>query len=314
MTIKTAAIEIRKDAEGVDRQVYRVNVPGQRELIAILTTDTVTVLGKPRGRIKYRGQISTEIAEFFLNATSDIVPNFLIDTEDCLPANMLLGDYCRPLSVKFITRRYLTGSLYEEYLSGDGMTPWGRLEDGLPNYHRFHELQLTPMVKIANDAYAPISEKSIVECGMLNVAEMKYVRTKCLELFMRGEFLAAKVGLTLADTKFEFGWNVYGGLVLIDELLTPDVSRYWQAQDKPYSDENPPEMEKSSEYLSAWVYCQAEKRGAETDEIELTATARREAYYSYLEIYRQLFGFPFSPVKNPQNPERTLRRYLESCF
>lgn len=101
--------------------------------------------------------------------------------------------------------------------------------------------------------------------------------------------------------------------MVIDELLTPDCSRYWQSQNEPYSDENPPRAEKSSEYLSSWVRRKAEKLGVHTDEISVPASVRREAFYAYGEIYWQLIGLRFSPVKT-RDTMVALRNYLISHF
>ncbi|MFV0485037.1 MAG: phosphoribosylaminoimidazolesuccinocarboxamide synthase [Candidatus Saccharimonadales bacterium] len=309
-------IEVRESLGAVDRRVYTLSIPKRDKMIAILTTDEVTVLGVPRGQVKDRGQICTAIAEFFLNATDDIMPNFLIATDDDgqLPPNVMLGEYCEPIPVKFIARRYLTGSLYEEYTNNDGVTSWGKLEDGLPRYHQFKELMLTPMLRITTGEYEPITEDEIISMGVMKPADLWYAREKCVELYTRGEFFASKAGLTLADTKFEFGWNVHGGMVLIDELLTPDCSRYWQSQEAAFSDENPPKAETSSEHLSAWVRQQAAKHDMPTDDVVVPSRVRREAYFTYAEIYRQLLETTFSPIKPPRDVVRALKTYVANNF
>lgn len=312
---KNAVQILRRRDENADRQVYDITTSDERKLIAILTTDAVTVLGKPRGKVKYRGQICTAIAEYFLNATDDIVPNFLAHMpEESIHPNVLFGEYCKPMQVKFIARRYLTGSLYDAYIDGEGVTPWGRLDKGLPHYYLFKDLMLTPMMRIIGGEYRPMLESDVVASGAMKPDDLEYVREKCTQLFVRGEFLASKAGLVLADTKFEFGWDARGRIMLIDELLTPDCSRYWQSRDTPFSDENPPISETSSEFLSMWVRRQAEKLGVETDEVVVPAKVRSEAYAMYSEIYRQLLDLTFVPVKPPRSAERALKYYVLNNF
>lgn len=311
---KRSVILTKRGSERANRQVYELTVPNREKMVAIVATDNTRVLGMPRGKIYNSGQIMTAIAEYFLNATRDVMPNFLIESEKAVLPHIMIGAYCEPIPVKFVVRRYLTGSLYEEYVEQNGMTSWGRLGDGLPRYHRFAEPMLTPMYKIDTGEYIPFTEAEIMANGILKPETMKHVREKCFELFMRGESLANMAGLTLADTTFELGWNVHGGMMVIDELLTPNCSRYWELQNEAYSDEHPPVAEKSSEFLSSWVKRKAKKDGVHTDEVIVPARVRREAYYIYAEMHYKLLGLRFNPMKQPSNTEIALRKYLMRNF
>ncbi|MDR3298088.1 MAG: hypothetical protein LBT19_01815 [Candidatus Nomurabacteria bacterium] len=307
---KTVA-RIWKQAELVDRCIYRISIPDQPEMVAIEMTDEVPVLGLARGKVKYRGQIMTQIAEFFLKATEDVMPNFLLLNPANLPMNMLLGEYCRPMPIKFIVRRYLSGNLYANYRSTDGMTPWGRLDADLPHYYKFRGLVLTPMVETPSGVQIPITESEIVQEGHLTVEELMFLREKSFDLFLRGEMYAAKIGWALASSAFEYGWDCDGNLLVTNNLLVPDCSCYWKTQDELFSDENPPVAEKASGYASSSIQRQAKKHGIDADDVVLTPHMRSEVYLAYLEFYRMMNGYPFYPVKKSADPMKVLERIFD---
>lgn len=207
---------------GKVRDVYNIN----DELMVMVVTDRISAFDVvlPKG-IPYKGQVLNQIAAKFLEATRDIVPNWMTDVPDPMA---MVGKFCEPYPVEMIIRGYLTGSSWRTYKSGARSICGVPIPDGLREHERFPEPILTPTTKAKEGHDEDISRDEIIQQGLVPEEEYILLEKYTRELFKRGSEIAAKMGLILVDTKYEFG-KADGKIYLIDEIHTPDSSRYFYA-------------------------------------------------------------------------------------
>jgi phosphoribosylaminoimidazole-succinocarboxamide synthase len=210
-------------------------------------------------------------------------------------SNVTIGEALTSFKAEFIVRRYLTGSLWKKY-NEEGLrkTPWGFvLPDGLAEYHRFDELLFTPTTKADKGHDEDISEEQLIAQGIISRDELRTIKQYCFKLFERGEELVAPKGLVLVDTKFEFGRSGNGEIVLIDEALTPDSSRYWLTSNKPFSSTNPPQGDLSKEFLRKWLKTNGfeGKKGQKIPNIP--ANVIHALSEIYVDLCETITGVPF---------------------
>jgi len=259
--------------------------------IIMVTTDRVSAFDHVLGTIPFKGQILTEIANFWFEKTRHIAPNHIISSPD---PQVLVAKKAETLPVEVIVRGYITGSLWREYEQGINGQYGFMLPEGLKKDQLFDKPILTPSTKAQYGLHdEPITRKDIVS-GL--VEEDIYVKAEAyaLNLFIAGQAWASKQGLILVDTKYEFGM-VDGELIVIDEIHTPDSSRYWIAseyEERFNMGENQKMLDK--ENIRQWLI----DRGFSgegtppilTDEIRVTLAER------YIELYNQLTGQEFNPI------------------
>jgi phosphoribosylaminoimidazole-succinocarboxamide synthase len=205
---------------------------GRRLLIA---SDRISAFDQNLAAIPLKGQVLTQTARFWFEATQDICPNHVLDYPD--PAVLL----CRGLTmmpVEIVVRNYLAGttstSVLQMYKKGARRLYGHDFPEGMKDNQKLPQPILTPTTKGAHGTHdEPLSGDEVVSRGLLTESQWRYVSRLALELFARGSELAAKRGLILADTKYEFGFDDKGGIVLADEIHTPDSSRYWLAETYP---------------------------------------------------------------------------------
>ena len=208
---------------GKVRDVYNIN----NEYLVMVVSDRISAFDVvlPKG-IPYKGQVLNQIAAKFLDATSDIVPNWKVATPD---PNVTVGHHCDPFKVEMVIRGYLTGHAWREYRSGKRMLCGVPMPDGMVENQKFAEPIITPTTKAHEGHDEDISREEIISSGLVKKDEYELLEKYTREVFRRGTVIAAEMGLILVDTKYEFG-KKDGKIYLIDEIHTPDSSRYFYAE------------------------------------------------------------------------------------
>jgi phosphoribosylaminoimidazole-succinocarboxamide synthase len=208
---------------GKVRDVYNID----DKFLLMVVSDRISAFDVvlPKG-IPYKGQVLNQIACKFLDATSDIVPNWKIASPD---PSVTIGHICKPYPVEMIVRAYLTGSLWRSYKNGLREINGVKLSDGMREHQKFDGPIITPTTKAEQGMHdEDISSAEIIEKGLVPETEYRAIEKYAMEIFKRGSEIAAQRGLILVDTKYEFG-NKDGVIMLIDEINTPDSSRYFYA-------------------------------------------------------------------------------------
>lgn len=232
---------------GKVRDVYNIN----NDFLVMVASDRISAFDVvlPKG-IPYKGQVLNQIAEKFLDATSDIVPNWKIASPD---PNVTVGHMCEPYKVEMVIRGYLTGHAWREYRSGKRALCGITMPDGMVESQKFPEPIITPTTKASEGHDEDISREEIINQGLVDKAEYEKLEDYTRKLFQRGTEMAAEMGLILVDTKYEFG-KKDGKIYLIDEIHTPDSSRYFYA--KGYEERqaaNEPQKQLSKEFVRQWL-------------------------------------------------------------
>ncbi len=226
---------------------------GRRIMIA---TDRQSAFDRVLAAVPFKGQVLTQTARFWFDQTTDICPNHVLSYPD---PNVVVGTRLKMLPVEMVVRDYLTGStetsIWPMYERGVRQVYGHRLPDGLTKNSKLPETLITPTTKgEAGEHDRPITAQEIVAEGLLTQDQWDEVAAKSLTVFARGRKIAAQNGLMLVDTKFEFGLDAEGSIILADEILTPDSSRYWQVAT--YAEllarnEEPESLDK--EFLRLWI-------------------------------------------------------------
>jgi phosphoribosylaminoimidazole-succinocarboxamide synthase len=232
---------------GKVRDVYTL----ENDLLVMVASDRISAFDHilPKG-IPHKGQVLNQVATLFLNATRDIVPNWLIGTPD---PSVAVGYACEPIRVEMVIRGYLAGHSAREYKAGKRVLCGVSLPEGMKENDRFPESIITPATKADEGHDEDISREDILANGI--VPEDIYVKMEAYTraLFQRGTEMAAKRGLILVDTKYEFGLR-NGEVILIDEIHTPDSSRYFYADGyQERQDNNEPQKQLSKEFVRQWL-------------------------------------------------------------
>ena len=259
--------------------------------IIMVTTDRVSAFDHVLGTIPFKGQILTEIANFWFDKTKDIAPNHIISSPD---PQVLVAKKAETLPVEVIVRGYITGSLWREYEQGINGQYGFMLPEGLKKDQKFETPILTPSTKAEYGEHdEPIVREAIVN-GLVEESVYAQAEVYALDLFAAGQEWAAKQGLILVDTKYEFGM-VNGELIVIDEIHTPDSSRYWIADDyetrfNAGEGQNMLDKENIRQWLIERGFSGEGTPPALTDEIRVSLAER------YIELYTQLTGKEFYPL------------------
>lgn len=226
---------------------------GRRVMIA---TDRQSAFDHVLAAVPYKGQVLTQTARFWFDQTQDICPNHVLDYPD---PNVVVAKTLKILPIEMVIRDYMTGStetsIWPMYDRGERVLYGHKFPDGLVKNQKLPETIITPTTKAEQGQHdAPITAAEIVEKGVLTQKQWDDVSAKSLAVFARGKEIAARNGLILVDTKFEFGVDESGEIVLADEILTPDSSRYWKAdsyESRLAAGEEPESLDK--EFLRLWV-------------------------------------------------------------
>jgi phosphoribosylaminoimidazole-succinocarboxamide synthase len=256
----------------------------------------------PRG-IPFKGQILNQIATHMMQSTADLVPNWILSTPD---PNVAIGKKCTPFKVEMVIRGYLSGHAAREYTAGKRMLCGVPMPEGMKEHDAFPSPIITPATKAEQgDHDEDISEEQILETGLVSEADYKLLKDYTNKLFARGTELAAKQGLLLVDTKYEFGKDANGNILLIDEIHTPDSSRYFYAegyQDR--QDQNEPQKQLSKEFVRQWLIRNG-FQGLERQNLPVMNDDYIDIVSQrYIELYEQIMGVPFEKAQIDHIDER----------
>ncbi len=272
---------------GKVRDVYTIS----DKYLVMVATDRISafdvILPRP---IPFKGQVLNQIASMFLDATKNLVPNWVVDVPD---ANVTIGRKCDPYKVEMVIRGYLSGHAWREYKSGKRMLCGVRMPDGMKENDRFPVPIITPSTKAAVGHDIDIAKEEIIAQGIVSKNEYEQLEHYTRELFAFGSEFALKRGLILVDTKYEFG-NLNGQIVLIDEIHTPDSSRYFYADGYEERQANgEPQKQLSKEFVREWLIANhfMGKEGQSVPEMNeewINTISNR-----YIELYEKVTGIRF---------------------
>ncbi len=274
---------------GKVREVYNIN----DELLVMIATDRLSAFDvvMPKG-IPYKGQILNQIATKFMQLTADIVPNWLIATPD---PNVAVGHLCEPFKVEMVIRGYLSGHAAREYAAGKRVLCGVTMPEGLKENDKFPTPIITPTTKADNGSHdEDIAREVILSKGIVSEADYKVLEEYTHALYQRGTEIAAARGLILVDTKYEFGKTKEGKIVLIDEIHTPDSSRYFYAEGYQERQNNGEEQKQlSKEFVRRWLI-ENGFQGKEGQQIpEMSDDYIESVSERYIELYENIIGTPF---------------------
>ncbi len=274
--------------KGKVRDVY--NIGGKYLLMVVSDRISAFDVVLPEG-IPYKGQVLNQIASKFLDATSDIVPNWKIATPD---PSVTFGHICKPYPIEMIVRAYLTGSSWRTYKAGAREICGIRLPDGMKEHQRFPRPIITPTTKAEHGQHdVDISRDEILKLGIIPEEEYEQIEKFTMEVFMRGSEIAARQGLILVDTKYEFG-NKDGKIYLIDEINTPDSSRYFYADGyQERFDKGLSQRQLSKEFVREWLMANGFQGQHGQKVPEMTSEFVNEISERYIELYEKITGEQF---------------------
>ncbi|MFM1753293.1 MAG: hypothetical protein RLZZ236_232 [Bacteroidota bacterium] len=274
---------------GKVREVYNIN----DDLLVMIATDRLSAFDVvlPKG-IPYKGQILNQIATQFMKMTQDIVPNWLIATPD---PNVAVGHLCEPFKVEMVIRGYVSGHAAREYAAGKRILCGVTMPEGLKENDKFPTPIITPTTKADNGSHdEDISREAILSKGIVAVEDYLVLEQYTRALFQRGTEIAASRGLILVDTKYEFGKTKEGQIVLIDEIHTPDSSRYFYAEGyQERQDRGEEQKQLSKEFVRRWLI-ENGFQGQDGQQIpDMTATYIESVSERYIELYENILGEQF---------------------
>jgi phosphoribosylaminoimidazole-succinocarboxamide synthase len=274
---------------GKVREVYNIN----DEILIMIATDRLSAFDVvlPKG-IPYKGQILNQIATRFMDLTQDIVPNWLIATPD---PNVAIGHLCNPFKVEMVIRGYLSGHAAREYASGKRIICGMHLQDGMKENDKFDHPIITPTTKAEFGLHdQDISREAIIEKGLASEEDYIILEKYTNLLFQRGTEIAKSRGLILVDTKYEFGKTKDGKIVLIDEIHTPDSSRYFYADG--YEEcqiKGLPQKQLSKEFVRQWLIDNGFQGNAGQYIPVMTNDYVQSVSDRYIELYENIMGEKF---------------------
>jgi len=296
--------------KGKVREVYRL----ENDVLIMIASDRLSAFDvvMPKG-IPFKGQILNQIATHMLEATKDIVPNWLIASPD---PNVSVGSACTPFKVEMVIRGYLSGHAAREYKSGKRMLCGVPMPEGMHENDPFPAPIITPATKAESGHDEDISREEIIKQGIVAEAEYLQLEKYTRALFKKGTEMAADQGLILVDTKYEFGKDAAGNIVLIDEIHTPDSSRYfYQDGYQERQEKGEPQKQLSKEFVRQWLIFNG-FQGLEGQRVPFMSDAYIETVSQrYIELYEQITGKTFkpAPVTDIQNRIRAnVLSYLEA--
>ena len=296
---------------GKVRDVYKLN----DNLLIIIVTDRISAFDVVLSKgIPFKGQILNQIANNMLSLTEDIVPNWLLSSPD---PNVSVGKICEPFKVEMVIRGYLTGHAARLYKRGHRKICGVNLPDGMKENDKFDKPIITPSTKAESGNHdEDISKEEIITRGIVSKSDYQILETYTKKLFERGTAIAKKQGLILVDTKYEFGKTKEGNIVLIDEIHTPDSSRYFY--ENGYSErqhKGESQRQLSKEFVREWLIDNNFQGLPGQNLPEMTSHFVSSVTNRYIELYEKIMGEPFKKnfSKNILNRvEKNLNNYLEN--
>lgn len=292
--------------QGKVRDVYTIN----DDLLVMIASDRISAFDVILPRtIPYKGQVLNQLAAYMLNATKDVCPNWLLQTPT---GNSSIGYKCQPFKVEVVVRGNLCGHAWRTYYSGQRILCGALMPEGLKENDFFPEPIITPSTKAEKGHDEDISEEDIIKQGLATEEEWNTIKNYALQLFGKGKELALQQGLILADTKYEFGKRD-GQIMLMDEIHTPDSSRYFYAdgfEGRQASGEKQKQL--SKEFVREWLIAN-EFMGKEGQTVpEMSDQWVETISNRYIELYEKVTGKKFEPevLSEKENFERIIEGLL----
>jgi len=296
--------------KGKVRDVYNIN----DKYLAMVVSDRISAFDVilPKG-IPFKGQVLNQIAAKFLDATADIVPNWKVASPD---PNVTIGHKCEPFAVEMVVRGYLTGSSWRLYRDGGREICGIKLPEGMREHQKFEQPIITPTTKAEIGTHDEnISREDIIKHGIVSAEDYAKLEEYTLALFKRGSEIAAKMGLILVDTKYEFG-KKDGQIYLIDEIHTPDSSRYFYAEG--YEErfaKGEQQKQLSKEFVREWLMDNGFQGKAGQQVPEMTDDIINQISTRYIELYENIVGEKFQPADTSNLNDRifnNVENYIKS--
>jgi len=294
---------------GKVRDVYNIN----DKFLVMVVTDRISAFDVvlPKG-IPYKGQVLNQIASKFLDATADIVPNWKIESPDPM---VTVGHYAEPFKVEMVIRGYLAGHAWREYRAGKRTLSGAPMPEGMVENQKFPEPIITPATKAEEGHDLDISKEEILSSGLVSEEDYNLLEKYTYSLFRRGTEIAQERGLILVDTKYEFG-KKDGKIYLIDEINTPDSSRYFYSEG--YIErlkKGEPQKQLSKEFVRQWLIAN-NFQGKEGQTMpQIPDAFVNEITERYIELYEKITGEKFIKERSENvldRIEKNVSKYLES--
>ncbi len=296
--------------KGKVREVFGID----NDLLVMIASDRISAFDVvlPRG-IPYKGQVLNQIAAKFLKATSDIVPNWLVASPDPVVS---IGTKAEPFKVEMVIRGYMSGHAARTYKAGGRVLCGVAMPDGMVENQKFPLPLITPTTKADHGHDEDISREEILSQGIVSEKDYLQLEDYTRKLFQRGTEMAVEMGLILVDTKYEFGKDKDGNIILIDEIHTPDSSRYFYAEGYDTRLKNGQEQKQlSKEFVRQWLI-QNGFQGLDGQTVpEMSDEYVASVSERYIELYEKILGEPFVkadvseiPVRVKQNIESFLSK------
>ncbi len=293
---------------GKVRDVYNID----DDLIVMVATDRISAFDVvlPKG-IPFKGQVLNQIAARFLDATQDICPNWKLATPDPM---VTIGLKCEGFRVEMIIRGILTGSAWREYKEGCREMCGVTLPDGLRENERFPQPIVTPTTKAEEGHDLNISRQEIIDQGLVSAQDYDLIENYTRRLFHRGQEIASRHGLILADTKYEFGKRD-GKIYLIDEIHTPDSSRYFYADSyKKLFETGKPQRQLSKEFVRQWLIDHDFMNQPGQTMPEITDEYAESVSDRYIELYEHIVGDRFQKADTTEDIARRIEQNVLTCL
>jgi len=296
--------------EGKVRDVYFID----DKYIVMIATDRISAFDVilPKG-ITYKGQVLNQIASMFLDSTSDIVPNWKIASPDPM---VTVGYKCQGLPVEMIVRGYLTGSAWRAYKAGAREICGVKIPDGMKEHQKFEKPIITPTTKAEIGTHdEDISREEIIARGIIPEADYEKMEKYALALFERGTRMAAERGLILVDTKYEFGRRPDGEIILIDEIHTPDSSRYFYSEGyQEKFDKGEQQKQLSKEFVREWLMDNG-FQGKDGQKVpEMTPERVNIISDRYIELFENITGHKFEPAPYTEDVYDRIESNIENML
>jgi len=293
--------------KGKVRDVYTIN----NDLIVMVASDRISAFDVilPKG-IPYKGQVLNQVANYFLESTRDICPNWLLDSPD---PNVAVGYACEPIRIEMVIRGYLSGHAWREYQLGKRSICGVQMPEGMKENDRFLEPIITPAAKSLTGHDVDISREEIIRQNLMGEVLYEQLENYTRALFKRGSEMAVERGLILVDTKYEFGMR-NGRIYLIDEIHTPDSSRYFYADTyEQIQNENQKQRQLSKEFVREWLI-KNNFQGLEGQIVpEMTDDFIAMTSERYIELFEKITGKSFDRVST-SNSVRRIKENVEASL
>ena len=289
---------------GKVREVYYL----ENDLIIIIATDRISafdvVMPEP---IPFKGQVLNQISNYMLLNTNKIVPNWLKTSPD---PNVSIGLSCKPFKIEMVVRGYLAGHAAREYKKGKRLICGVEMEEGLTENDKFKSPIITPATKSESGHDEDISRDEIINRGIVSETDYNIIEKYALQLFNKGTEIAKNKNLILVDTKYEFGKTTDGKIVLIDEIHTPDSSRYFYRKGyKNRQNKGLPQKQLSKEFVRQWLIENNFQGLKDQKPPIMTKEHINDISQRYIELYEQIIGEKFEKESN-QNIEHRIRKNI----